>query len=62
MLALEQGMSFTQLTLSANLKEGPLTFIPEFRIDMGSEDVFFDADGAGTGSSPAFILAAVYSF
>lgn len=55
-------LGITQLTLSANLKEGPLTFIPELRLDSDSEDIFVDADGNATGSSFAAILAVVYSF
>ncbi len=55
-------VNVTEFTLSANLKEGPFTFIPEFRIDSASEDIFFDADGAATGSSTTFLMAVVYSF
>ena len=46
-------------------KIGPLTFIPEFRLDSASEDVFLDSyDGTPTytGSLGSFLLAAVYSF
>ncbi|WP_073097468.1 porin [Leeuwenhoekiella marinoflava] len=53
------------VTLSANAKVGPLTFIPEFRLDSASEDVFLDSyDGTPTytGSLGSFLLAAVYSF
>lgn len=54
--------SILALTLSANLKVGNLTFIPEFRIDNTSEDVFFDKDGKPTAANPAILTAVVYSF
>ena len=53
------------VTLSGNAKVGPLTIIPEFRLDSASEDVFLDSyDGTPTftGSLGSFLLAAVYSF
>ncbi len=50
------------LTLSANISAGPLTFIPEFRFDNGSEDIFIDADGLPTGGASQFLVAAVYGF
>lgn len=49
-------------TLSGNYKAGNLTFIPEFRIDMTSEDSFIDADGNATSMMPTLNLAAVYKF
>ncbi len=54
--------SIIDLTLSANIKIDQLTIIPEFRIDIADKDVFFDADGEATGTSPAFIMAAMYAF
>lgn len=54
--------SIIDLTLSGNIKIGALTLIPEFRVDIASEDVFTDADGNATGTSAALIFAAVYSF
>ena len=50
------------ITLSGNAKVGPLTFIPEFRLDSASEDVFFDGDLAPQDGLASFLLAAVYSF
>tara|TARA_R110002020_G_scaffold143070_5_gene315237 strand:- start:307 stop:1431 length:1125 start_codon:yes stop_codon:yes gene_type:complete len=50
------------VTLSGNAKVGPLTFIPEFRLDSASEDVFLDGDLTPQGSLGSFLLAAVYSF
>lgn len=54
--------SVTEFTLSGNYKAGNLTFIPEFRIDMTSEDSFQDADGKATNMMPGLNLAAVYKF
>ncbi len=50
------------VTLSANLKSGPLTFIPEIRLDSGSEDIFIDQDGEVTGNTFQFLLAGVFAF
>lgn len=50
------------LTLSANIDLGGFMLIPEVRIDMASEDVFMDSDGAATSSLPSFFLAGVYAF
>ena len=49
------------VTFSANIKAGNLTFIPEIRIDSSSEEIFFDATDT-TKSLSSFVLAAVYSF
>ena len=54
--------SVMEYTLSGNYKVGNLTFIPEFRIDMTSEDSFEDADGKATNMMPSLNLAAVYKF
>jgi hypothetical protein len=54
--------SIMEFTLSGNLKAGGLTFIPEFRIDMASEDSFLDADDKVTDMMPSLNLAAVYKF
>ena len=60
--------SVTAFTLSANLKSGGLTFIPEFRMDSGSENMFSDSDFATTGNTAAtksasqVTLAVVYGF
>ena len=56
--------SVIDITLSANYKVGNLTFIPEFRVDLFSEDeVLPDANEADVSSTLAsFVLAAVYSF
>lgn len=49
-------------TLSGNAKVGPLTFIPEFRIDSASEEVFMNQDFETQKGLTSFLLAAVYSF
>jgi hypothetical protein len=50
------------LTLTGNIKSGPLTFIPEVRLDNGSKNMFTDNHNAGTKSASQFTLAAVYAF
>jgi len=55
--------SVTALTLSANLKSGGLTFIPEFRMDNNSDEfIFVDSDGAPAKSASQISLAVVYGF
>lgn len=54
--------SITALTLSGNIHLGPITLIPEFRVDNGGKEPFLDADGAPTKTSSALIFAAVYQF
>lgn len=55
--------SVFSFTISGNYKKGPLTIIPEFRLDSAAEDVFPDGDsGKVTSSIPVFLVAAVYSF
>ena len=55
-------LTFMEYTLSANLKKGALTFIPELRLDIANQDYFVDADGAATGISPALIFGVYYAF
>jgi len=59
------GKSVTAFTLSANLKSGGLTFIPEFRMDSGSEKMF-EVDGITElptqKSASQVTLAVVYGF
>lgn len=53
----------TALTLSANLKAGGFTFIPEFRLDSNSDEVMFvDSDMAPAKSASQVVLAVVYGF
>ncbi len=49
-------------TLSANLKAGPLTFIPEFRLENANREMYFKDDGTGSKSTATVLLAAVYQF
>ncbi len=50
------------LTISANLKSGGLTFIPEFRFDNASVNSFMKESGALTKSASQFSFAVVYAF
>lgn len=55
--------SVTALTLSANLKSGGLTIIPEFRLDSNSDDNFLKSDMiTPTKSASQFSVALVYGF
>ena len=54
--------SVTAFTLSANLKSGGLTFIPEFRMDSRSNKLFNDSKGGTTKSASQVSLAVVYGF
>jgi hypothetical protein len=54
--------SVIAVTLSANLKVGGLTIIPEARIDKTSENSFGKRDGTPTDVLPSLTLAAVYKF
>ena len=56
------GGSIFATTLSAQFKKGGFTFIPEFRFDSGSEDIFVDKDGAPTKTMGNFLIAAIYAF
>ncbi|OYX82411.1 MAG: hypothetical protein B7Y83_14880, partial [Flavobacteriales bacterium 32-34-25] len=54
--------SVTAFTLSANLKAGGLTVIPEFRLDSGKDDLFLDSDLTPTKSFSQASIALVYGF
>jgi hypothetical protein len=54
--------SVSAFTLSANLKSGGLTFIPEIRLDSASEDSFYKSNGNPTKSASQFAIAMVYGF
>lgn len=54
--------SVFDLTVSGNFHIGDLTIIPEFRVDMASEEVFEDDQGVLQETLPTFLVAAVYSF
>lgn len=50
-------------TLTANIKAGPLTFIPEVRLDNAKSDAsFFKKNGDPSKSAGQFLFAAVYAF
>ncbi|MGZ3765987.1 MAG: porin [Mucilaginibacter sp.] len=59
------GGNVTAITATANIKAGPLTFIPEIRFDNKTSAFaapFVDSNGATTNSASQFLLAAVYAF
>ena len=56
------GTSVFAGTLSANVKIGGLTIIPELRLDNAKDPIFLKNDASSVKSAGAFILAAVYSF
>ena len=56
------GSNIVGNTFSLNYKAGNLTIIPEFRIDLSSEDIFLNKDENPTGSNAYFLLATTYSF
>jgi hypothetical protein len=57
------GPSVKAFTLTSNIKAGPLTVIPEVRLDRWNTDEFFkDSDGFATKKASQFVLAAVYAF
>jgi len=49
-------------TLTANIKVGDLTIIPELRLDSGSDNFTIDTDLNPQKSLSSFVLAAVYKF
>lgn len=49
-------------TLSVPLKVDQLTFIPEYRWEHASEDIFLLEEGQARQSRGSFLLAAVYAF
>jgi Putative beta-barrel porin-2, OmpL-like. bbp2 len=56
------GANVFATTLSANFKVDGFIFIPEFRVDNGSENLFLKNDGTYTKSSVSILFAAIYSF
>lgn len=49
-------------TLSFQLKSGPLTIIPELRLEHASQQVFLAKNGLASSNTASALLAAVYSF
>jgi hypothetical protein len=58
----DAGQSVTGITFTANIKAGPLTLIPEVRLDNGSASKFLDSNGAKTSSAAQALVSAVYAF
>jgi hypothetical protein len=58
----KDGTSYNSFTFTLPITSGPLTFMPEIRLDTADEDEFADSDMALTGSASQFLLAAVYAF
>lgn len=56
------GENVLGITFTANVKAGPLTFIPEVRFDNSSKSDIFVNNGAFTTSAAQVVLAAVYAF
>lgn len=54
--------SVTAVTLSANVKSGSLTLIPEIRLDSASQEKFMQSNGNPTKSASQFTVAMVYGF
>lgn len=49
-------------TLSYNAKLGPLTIIPELRLESAQSNYFVKSSGAGTKSTASALLAVMYKF
>lgn len=56
------GAKYTGLTLTANIKSGGLTFIPEVRLDHSGDKPFLNKSGASAPNAGQFSFAAVYAF
>jgi hypothetical protein len=58
------GAKVTAFTLTSNIKAGPLTLIPEVRLDNNNDKLlgFTKSDGTLSSSASQFVLAAVYAF
>jgi len=57
-----KGTSYTGVTLTANIKSGGLTFIPEVRLDHNGDKPFLNKTGGAAPNAGQFSLAAVYAF
>jgi hypothetical protein len=56
------GEHVTAVTLTANIKAGPLSLIPEIRLDNNSTEAFTNHSGDPTKKASQFVIAAVYAF
>ena len=57
-----EGDKYTSVTLTANIKSGGLTFIPEVRLDHSGTKPFAKENGMAAPNAGQFSLAAVYAF
>lgn len=61
----QDGGDVKAITVTSNIKAGPLTIIPEVRFDTKSDafgTTFVDSNGLSTNHASQFVLAAVYAF
>lgn len=56
------GGSLVATTISANIKSGNLTFIPELRFESASESIFSDQNEGASNTAMSVLMAAVYTF
>jgi hypothetical protein len=56
------GEHVTAVTFTANIKAGPLSLIPEVRLDNNSTEAFTNHSGDPTKKASQFVIAAVYAF
>lgn len=62
-LGIENGSAnVSAITVSANIHAGPITLIPEYRIDMASKDIFSSNEGNPAPNASQVLIAAVYAF
>jgi len=61
----DDGGDVKAITVTSNIKAGPLTIIPEVRFDTKSDKfgaAFTDSNGLATNHAGQFLIAAVYAF
>lgn len=61
-VVVREGSAYTALTITGNLKSGPLTFIPELRIDTSNDNNFLNGDEEAAKSASQILLGVVYAF
>lgn len=57
-----QSSNVNAVTISANIHAGPITLIPEYRIDMASMGIYSNSSGTSTKNASQVLIAAVYAF
>jgi hypothetical protein len=57
-----QSSNVNAITLSGNIHAGPITLIPEYRIDLASGDIFTSSKDNPASNASQFLIAAVYAF